>query len=317
MPHVPKVSKVDRKTNPEGVMSISDHLRELRNRLLIAAAAILVGSIVGYFFSSRVIDILQSPLNAVRDAGYTVKFNFDVITGAFDLRLRVSMWLGFLGTAPVWLYELWAYMAPGMTKKEKRYVWGYGVASLLLFGCGVALGLMILPHAILILLDFMPHSTSAILQYSYYFSFVMRLLLVFGIAFLLPELLVALNQLGLLKGKTMLKGWRWAVVFIFAFMAVANPLPDPWSMILMALPICGLYFGACWISIRHDKRQEKKKAQLDAELDAALATPAPTGVSALPASTPQQTQPAPAPALPAAEQPGTAAGELPPADSQA
>mgnify|MGYP002653138026 CR=1 FL=1 len=143
------------------------------------------------------------------------------------------------------------------------------------------------------------------------------MLLVFGIAFLLPELLVALNQLGLLKGKTMLKGWRWAVVFIFAFMAVANPLPDPWSMILMALPICGLYFGACWISIRHDKRQEKKKAQLDAELDAALATPTPTGVSALPASTPQQTQPAPAPALPAAEQPGTAAGELPPADSQA
>lgn len=314
MPHMPKVSKVDRKTNPEGVMSIGDHLRELRNRLMIAAAAILIGSIVGYFFSSRVIDVLQSPLDAVRDAGYTVKFNFDVITGAFDLRLRVSMWLGFLGTAPIWLYELWAYMAPGMTRKEKRYVWGYGIASLLLFGTGVALGMAILPHAILILLNFMPHSTSAILQYSYYFSFVMRLLLVFGVAFLLPELLVALNQLGLLKGKTMLKGWRWAVVFIFAFMAVANPLPDPWSMILMALPICGLYFGACWLSIRHDKRQEKKRAKLDAELDEALSTPKATGVSALPASTPQTQA---APALPAAVQSGATTGELPPAEPQA
>lgn len=314
MPHMPKVSKVDRKTNPEGVMSIGDHLRELRNRLMIAAAAILIGSIVGCFFSSRVIDVLQSPLDAVRDAGYTVKFNFDVITGAFDLRLRVSMWLGFLGTAPIWLYELWAYMAPGMTRKEKRYVWGYGIASLLLFGTGVALGMAILPHAILILLNFMPHSTSAILQYSYYFSFVMRLLLVFGVAFLLPELLVALNQLGLLKGKTMLKGWRWAVVFIFAFMAVANPLPDPWSMILMALPICGLYFGACWLSIRHDKRQEKKRAKLDAELDEALSTPKATGVSALPASTPQTQA---APALPAAEQSGATTGELPPAEPQA
>ena len=193
MPHVPKVSKVDRKTNPEGVMSISDHLRELRNRLMIAAGAILVGSIVGYFFSSKAIDLLQSPLNAVRATGRDdVSLNFDTLTGAFDLRLRVSLWLGFLGTSPVWIYELWAYMAPGMTRKEKRYVWGYGVASLLLFGCGVALGLMILPHAILILLDFMPHSTSAILQSSYYFSFVMRLLLVFGVAFLLPEFLVAL-----------------------------------------------------------------------------------------------------------------------------
>ena len=103
----------------------------------------------------------------------------------------------------------------------------------------------------------------------------MRLVLVFGIAFLLPELLVALNRLGLMKGTTMLKGWRWAVLLIFTFMAFANPLPDPWSMIFMALPITGLYFLACFLSIRHDKHVAKRRAEEDAALDAALAPKAP------------------------------------------
>ena len=102
----------------------------------------------------------------------------------------------------------------------------------------------------------------------------------FGIAFLLPELLVALNRLGLMRGTTMLKGWRWAVVGIFTFMAFANPLPDPWSMIFMALPITGLYFLACFMSIQHDKRVERRRARLDAELDAALAEPSPAASSA-------------------------------------
>ena len=114
----------------------------------------------------------------------------------------------------------------------------------------------------------------------------MRIILVFGVAFLLPELLVALNRLGLMKGRTMLAGWRWAVLAIFTFMAIANPLPDPWSMILMAIPICGLYFGACWIAVRHDKAVARKRAKLDAELDAALAGDGGAVASALPASAP-------------------------------
>ena len=108
---------------------------------------------------------------------------------------------------------------------------------------------------------------------SQYLSFVTRLLLVFGLAFLFPEMMVGLNHLGLIKGKTMLRGWRIAVVFVFIFMAIANPLPDPWSMIFMALPICALYFGACGIAIVRDKRRAKRMAEEDAALDAALAAP--------------------------------------------
>ena len=159
-----------------------------------------------------------------------------------------------------------------MTRKEKIYTWTYGVIGLLLFSAGAALGMWVMPHAVAILTGFIPSGpTAGLINAGVYLSFVMRLVLVFGLAFLLPELLVALNMLGIMKGTTMLKGWRWAVVGIFTFMAFANPLPDPWSMIFMALPITGLYFLACFISIRHDKRVEKKRAELDAELEAALA----------------------------------------------
>ena len=144
--------------------------------------------------------------------------------------------------------------------------------GLLLFSAGAALGVWVMPHAVAILTSFIPDGpTAGLINAGVYLTFTMRLVLVFGLAFLLPELLVALNMLGLMKGTTMLKGWRWAVVAIFTFMAFANPLPDPWSMIFMALPVTGLYFLACFISIRHDKRVEKKRDQLDAELEAALA----------------------------------------------
>ena len=137
---------------------------------------------------------------------------------------------------------------------------------------GAGLGIWVMPHAVSILTSFIPDGpTAGVIGANLYLSFVMRMVLAFGIAFLLPEVLVALNMLGLMQGKTMLKGWRWAVVGIVTFMAIANPLPDPWSMVFMSVPIAGLYFLACFISIRHDKRVEKKRAELDAELEAALA----------------------------------------------
>ena len=268
MVKLPRVSKARRKDNPEAVMSIGDHLREARNRLFISAIGVVVGSVVGYLLYDRVFKLIMYPITVARRNGHDVTINFDTVLSSFDLKIRVSLWLGVILTSPLWMYEFWAYVGPGMTRKEKRYTWVFGVAGLLLFAAGVALGVLILPHAV-----------------SSYFSFVMRIILVFGVAFLLPELLVALNRLGLVKGRTMLAGWRWAVLAIFTFMAIANPLPDPWSMILMAIPICGLYFGACWISMRHDKAVARRRAKRDAELDAALAGDGAVA-SALPASAP-------------------------------
>lgn len=287
----PKVRKPSRrKDNPEAIMSIGDHLREARNRMFISAVGVLVMAVVGYMLYDEVFSLITRPIEVAKASGANISMNFDTVLSSFDMKLKVSIWLGVLFASPLWMYEFWAYVGPGMTRKEKLYTWAYGLTGLVLFGCGVGLGAWILPHAVTILTSFIPESGTGYIQATLYLSFVMRLLLVFGIAFLLPELMVALNRLGLVKGTTMIKGWRWAVLGIFTFMAFANPLPDPWSMILMALPITGLYFLACFMSIGHDKRVARRRAKEDAELDAALAAkpkavPAAEPAAQLPAAT--------------------------------
>lgn len=270
MASLPKVFHTRRKDNPEAVMSIGDHLRELRDRLVISAAGVVVMSVVGYLLYNEAFSLITRPIEEANANGANISINFDTVLSSFDMKLKVSIWLGVLFSSPLWMYQFWAYVGPGMTRKEKVYTWTYGATGLVLFAAGAALGVFILPHAVTILTGFIPESGTGYLQASLYLSFVMRLILVFGIAFLLPELLVALNHLGIMKGRTMLAGWRWAVVAIFTFMAFANPLPDPWSMIFMALPVTGLYFLACYIAISHDKRVARREAEENAALDAAL-----------------------------------------------
>ena len=284
MPRLPKIRR--RRDNPEAIMSIGDHLRELRNRLFISAIGVLVMAVVGYMIYRPIYNIITYPINQANANGADLKVNFPTILASFDLRLRISIWVGVLLASPLWMYEFWAYVGPGMTRREKAYTWAFGVTGLVLFLSGCALGMWIMPHAVQILTNFIPDwgSSAGIIDSSTYLSFYLRLILVFGAAFLLPELLVALNRLGLVKGRTLLKGWRWAVVGIFTFMAFANPLPDPWSMIFMALPITGLYFLACFMSIQHDKRVERRRAKLDAELDAALAEPSAPSVPSAPSA---------------------------------
>ena len=272
VPKLPQIKRSRRKDNPEARMSIGDHLRELRQRLFVSAAGVMVMTVVGYLVYERAFALITRPIEQANAKGAHLTLNFDTILASFDMKLEVSIWLGVLLSSPLWMYEFWAFVGPGMTRKEKAYTWSYGVVGLLLFSAGAALGIWVMPHAVSILTSFIPDGpTAGVIGANLYLSFVMRLVLVFGIAFLLPEFLVALNMLGLMQGKTMLKGWRWAIMGIVTFMAIANPLPDPWSMVFMSVPIAGLYFLACFISIRHDKRVEKKRAELDAELEAALA----------------------------------------------
>ena len=272
VPKLPQIKRSRRKDNPEARMSIGDHLRELRQRLFVSAAGVMVMTVVGYLVYERAFALITRPIEQANAKGAHLTLNFDTILASFDMKLEVSIWLGVLLSSPLWMYEFWAFVGPGMTRKEKAYTWAYGTAGLFLFLAGAALGIWVMPHAVSILTSFIPSGpTAGVIGANLYLSFVMRMVLAFGIAFLLPEVLVALNMLGLMQGKTMLKGWRWAIVGIVTFMAIVNPMPDPWSMIFMSLPIAGLYFLACFISIRHDKRVEKKRAELDAELEAALA----------------------------------------------
>lgn len=263
-------------SDPDGVMPLADHLREARQRLIYALAGIFLFTIVGWFIYPYVFNFMAQPLADLRHMGRRAELNFDTVSAAFDLKLRISMFSGFLLATPWWLYQIWAYVAPALHKNEKRYVLGFSFSGAILFILGAATGIWIMPHAVEILTSFAPESSVTLMQASVYFSFYMRLVVVFGVSFLVPLAMVALNFMNVVRGETFLKYWRWAVAIAFVFAAVANPLPDPWTMTFQALFLCGLYFLAVGVAFVHDKRRDKRLAKEEAELDAALAAIAET-----------------------------------------
>lgn len=247
-------------------MALGDHLRELRTRVLISAVAIVVGAIGAWFLYDPVFALLQQPVEQIIGGGAQTQLNFTTTTGAFDTKVRVTIILGTFLACPVWLYEIWAFLAPGLTRKEK---WG-GAAFVLtgipLFLGGAYVAWLVLPAAVRILTSVTPDGVWNLLSANEYLMFVMQLMLIFGIAFLLPLIMVALTALGLVTSKTWAKGWRWAVVVIFVFAAVATPSPDVASMIFMAVPMLALYGLALLISMILDRRRAKRIAAEEAEL---------------------------------------------------
>lgn len=275
-----------RKDNPEARMALAEHLKELRRRVLLAVSGILVGGIIGWALYNPttigpigpigpiripgVFETLQGPIEALRaERPEIVTLNFDSIGAAFDMQLRIALFTGLILTSPWWIYQILAFITPGLTRKEKQYTFGFLGAAVPLFLTGALLAWSVLPKALEVLVGgFTPENTTNILTASVYLKFVMQFVVAFGIAFLLPLIMVALNYMGVIKGATWLKGWRWAVVGIFTFCAFATPNPEPTAMIFMALPILGLYFLAVLICHLHDKRVARRRAQEDAELAA-------------------------------------------------
>ncbi|CAM3272000.1 twin-arginine translocase subunit TatC [Occultella aeris] len=260
-----------RKSNPEARMALTAHLRELRKRFVLAAIGLAVGTIGGWFLFDPVFQALQAPIDQLAEEGRVAALNFGGIATSFDIKIRVALFVGALVSSPWWLYQVWAFITPGLTTKERRSALGFVAAAVPLFFAGAYLAWSVLPNAVRILTEFTPEGSVNWIGADVYLKFVMQFMLAFGIAFLMPLIMVVVNFLGLVRGQTWLKGWRWAIVGIFTFCAFATPTPDAISMILMALPIVGLYFIAVFICFQHDKRADKRRAKEDAELDAALA----------------------------------------------
>lgn len=207
-------------------------------------------------------EALARPIVELQEAGRLAELNFTTVAAAFDMRMRVALFISGFITSPWWLYQLWAFIAPGLKKTEKRYVVGFLAAAIPLFIAGAALGWLLLPHAVGIFLSVTPVSGANIIDANTYFTFTMRIVSAFGVAFLFPVVMVVLNLLGAVRAKTYLKGWRWAVVIVFTFAAIANPLPDPWSMIALGGIMVALYFAAVGICALHDRRIARKQAML-------------------------------------------------------
>jgi sec-independent protein translocase protein TatC len=242
-------------------MPLREHLIELRRRLVKSFIAIALGAVGGWFAYSRFFDALQAPLKKVaHDKGIIANINYTDLTSALNLHIKIAIYLGVIVASPVWLYQLWAFIVPGMTKREKRYAFIFVAAAVPLFVGGVAIGWRTLPTAITFLAGFAEEGTSVLPSADAFWAFATQLLLAFGVAFLLPLVLVALNLAGFVSALTLAKGWRIAVCLIFLFSAVASPSPEVTAMMALAFPMVGLYLAAVGIAWLIDRRRARRAA---------------------------------------------------------
>lgn len=205
-----------------------------------------------------------------------VRVNFNGVTNAFTLKFKVSMWTGFILAAPVWLWEIWAFLMPGLTKKERRLAVLFIGSAIPLFAAGVFFGTMVFPSTIGLLIGATPGEAVNFPTAMEYFTFVTRFILAFGLSFLLPVFLMAFNTAGVLPARVMLKGWRIAVIAIVTFSALMTPTGDAWTMFVMSLPLLILFYGSVGLAFIMDKirgRNEAKNRPQWMDVDDSVASP--------------------------------------------
>lgn len=242
-------------------MRFGEHLVELRKRLVRSALAIVVFSIGGFIVAPWILQQLEAPLTQLaEESGRVTGINYTVVTQAFDLRMRVAVTVGIVLASPVWLYQLMRFFLPGLHKHERRYVFGFLASALPLFLGGCAAGWYVFPHVVQVLAAFAQEGSTSLMSAVEYFDFALKLIVAIGIGFVLPVVVVFLNFAGVVRGMTILRGWRWAVLGITLFTAMATPAADVMSMILLAIPMLLLYFAACGIAILNDRRRDRAAA---------------------------------------------------------
>ncbi|WUK15257.1 twin-arginine translocase subunit TatC [Kitasatospora sp. NBC_00374] len=258
--------------DPEGRMALADHLRELRSRLVKSVLAILVFTAVAVYFNKELIDFLSAPLPRCGpddkplpgDTNCASIVNIGLLT-PFNLVLKVSLTAGLVAATPVWLYQLWQFVSPGLHRHERRYSLVFLAAGTPLFLAGAAFAYLVMPVTAQMLISFTANKVTNILPVEDYLDVVTRMVVVFGLGFEFPLFLVMLNLIGVLTGKRLLGWWRAMVMGITVFAAFATPSADPLTMLALAAPIWGLYFLAVGIAVLNDRR--KLRNNPDAGLD--------------------------------------------------
>ena len=250
-------------TSSSGRMPLLDHLRELRKRIMRSALAILLFSIFGWYFYNDIIVQLSSPVCDLRAAQlsgneYCGSLYISGVLGPLNLQIKVALLTGVIAAAPIWLYQLWAFIAPGLHKKEKRNSVFFIVSATPFFAAGSYLGYAILPAAVRVLFGFTPEALNNLVKFDDYLDFVLRIILLFGLAFELPVFLISLNLIGFLRGHTILKPWRIWVFSIVLFTAAFTPTADPLTMAFLAIPLIALYFASGVFALLNDRRRDKK-----------------------------------------------------------
>jgi sec-independent protein translocase protein TatC len=240
-------------------MTLMEHLRELRSRLFKGSLGVLGGLIVGLFFAQRALDFLIQPYCHVRPPapGHGCGFIANSPIDPFLLNLRIALYLGLLIGAPIWLYQLWAFIAPGLHKHERRYTYAFAAVAAPLFATGATLAYLIVSKTLHFFLG-----TNAKIDITVglagYFDFVTNMMLLFGAGFEFPLIVVMLNFAGVLSARRLLGWWRPAVFLMFVFGAVVTPTPDPFGMSALAGSLALLYFAAVGVAFLNDRRRQRR-----------------------------------------------------------
>ncbi|MDX3754682.1 twin-arginine translocase subunit TatC [Streptomyces mirabilis] len=267
--------------DPEGRMPLADHLRELRNRLAKAMLAIVIVTVVAAFYYNDIINFFTKPvldsvgcpssfaeLARMPKGKQCAQITINGLLAPFTLALKVSLMAGVAFASPVWLYQLWAFVAPGLHQNEKKYAYAFVGTGVPLFFAGGFFAYKVLPTTAKVLITFTPHGVNNLLPLDDLLDLVTRMVVVFGLSFELPLLLVMLNLTGILTGRRMLGWWRAMIMGITVFAAVATPSTDPLTMLALAVPIWVLYFGAVVFSLMNDRRKRLREAEGPADDEA-------------------------------------------------
>jgi sec-independent protein translocase protein TatC len=250
----------------DGSMTLLDHVRELRNRLFFASIGLILGLIVGFIVSEWVFNLLKAPYceldsSMVLQADGSRKCAF-LVLGVPDLiilKLKIALWVGVVVGAPVWLFQLWAFIAPGLHRHERKWAYIFTAIAAPLFTGGAVLAYLVVGHSLSFIMTAGITGETTQLEISSYIGFVTSMLLLFGAAFEFPLILLLLNFTGVATGKRMLTWWRVVVFLSFGFAAIATPDPGPFGMTLLAACLVVLYLIAVGISMINDKRKGRGK----------------------------------------------------------
>ena len=254
---------------PGGVMSLADHLRELRYRLLVSSVVIVIAACLAAIWFNQLYLLLMQPYLQAVDILKQAAPNLNPttvisgVTAPFVLVLQVSLIAGLVASSPIWLYQLWAFIAPALMSKEKRYALAFLAAAIPLFLLGVVIGYLVLPQGIWVLLSFTPATVPVtnLLAVDEFLKLTMQLMVIFGLGFLMPVVVVGANLAGVVSAKQLGKARTYLVFATFVFGAVATPSTDPFSMLALALPMMILYLVAEMICRLHDRRRAKQTTE--------------------------------------------------------
>jgi sec-independent protein translocase protein TatC len=243
-------------------MSLGQHLVEFRGRLVKSALAVLIASIGGFLIADLVWALLAAPLmDVAHTSGRVAQINYTSISEAFDTKISIALTIGIVASSPIWLWQVWSFITPALMRREKRFAFGFLLTAIPLFLLGCGTGWWLFPHVVELMTSFAPDGSTTLLTAKYYLDFSIKFVIAIGVGFDLPVFLVLLNFMGVLSARAIIKGWRWAIVGITTFTALATPAADVVSMFLLAIPMLVLYFLAALIAWIHDRRVARKLAK--------------------------------------------------------